>query len=105
MANMKIKKGDKVQVIAGANKDAQGEVLVVMPEEHKVIVKDVNIVSKHKKPRNQTEPGGIIKQEAPLDASNVMVICPACKKPTKVAIEIRDGKKVRICKECKAVID
>lgn len=105
MANMKIKKGDTVQVITGADKGAQGEVLVAMPDKNKVIVKEVNVATKHKKPRNQTEPGGIIKQEAPIDASNVMIVCPKCKKATKVAYDVVDGKKVRVCKECKAVID
>lgn len=109
MANMRIKKGDNVVVIAGEEKGAKGEVLVTMPDAGKLIVKEINVVSKHKKPRNQTEPGGIIKQEAAFSASNVMLVCPKCGKATRVEYTFTevDGKqkKVRVCKKCKAQID
>ena len=109
-----IKKGDNVVVITGKDKGVQGEILVAMPSENKVIVKEVNVVSKHRKPRSQTDVGGIIKQEAPIDASNVMLVCPKCGKATRVAHRIEevtreDGSKktksVRVCKRCKADID
>jgi large subunit ribosomal protein L24 len=105
MAKLKIKKGDNVVVITGKDKGVQGEILVAMPSENKVIVKEVNVVSKHRKPRSQTDVGGIIKQEAPIDASNVMLVCPKCKAATRVGYQITDGKKVRVCKKCGAVID
>lgn len=103
---MKIKKGDKVMLITGdGNRELTGEVLVVKPADNKIIVKEMKVVSKHKKPRNQMDQGGIIKQEAAFDASNAMVICPKCGKATRIGYTVVDGKKVRQCKKCEAVID
>ncbi len=105
MANLHVKKGDTVVVIAGKDKGKTGKVLVAMPAENAVIVENVNIINKHQKARNAQEKGGIIKTEGKIDASNVQVICPVCKKATRIANSVVDGKKVRVCKVCGASLD
>ena len=102
---MSIRKDDTVVVLSGKDKGKQGKVLEVMPKDKKVIVEKVNIVSRHTKPRQQGEQGGIIKKEAPLYACKVMRVCPKCNKPTRPAHRVgKDGKKVRVCKKCGAEI-
>ena len=100
MASMHIKKGDTVVVLSGDDKGAEGEVLAVSPEEGKVLVKGVNIIHKHVKPRKQGDNGGIIDAEGAIYASNVAIYCPTCKKGVRVRHEIVDGKKVRVCAKC-----
>ena len=99
---MNIKKDDKVIVLSGKDKGKQGKVLVAEPKTGKVIVEGVNVASKHQKPRKQGEEGGIIKMETPIYACKVMVVCPKCGKPTRVAHKVEDGKKARVCKKCGA---
>ena len=99
---MKIKKDDKVVVLSGRYKGKEGKILVADPKAGKVIVEGVSVASKHQKPRKQGEEGGIIKMETPIYACKVMVVCPKCGKPTRVAHKIVDGKKVRVCKKCGA---
>ena len=101
---MNIKKDDKVIVLAGKDKGKQGEVLVAEPKAGKVIVKGVNVATKHQKPKKQGQEGGIIKVETPIYASKVMLVCPKCGKATRVAHKITEGKKVRVCKKCGAEI-
>ena len=96
--SMTVKKGDNVVVISGKEKGKQGKVLEVYPEQNRVLVDGVNIVSKHQKARTQQETSAIVKKSAPVDASNVMVVCPACGKATRVHHKEIDGKKVRVCK-------
>ena len=100
MASMHIKKGDTVVVLSGDDKGAQGEVIAVSPEEKKVLVKGVNMIHKHVKPRKQGENGGIVDAEGAIYASNVAVYCPTCKKGVRVRHEVVDGKKVRVCAKC-----
>ncbi len=100
MANMHIKKGDNVIVLSGDDKGVQGEVIAVSPEEGKVIVKGVNIIHKHVKPRRQGETGGIIDAEGAIYASNVALYCSACKQGVRAKHEIVDGKKIRVCTKC-----
>ena len=100
MAALHIKKGDNVVVLSGDDKGAEGEVLAVSPEEGKVLVKGVNIIHKHVKPRKQGDNGGIIDAEGAIYASNVAIYCPTCKKGVRVRHEIVDGKKVRVCAKC-----
>ena len=100
MAKMHIRKGDTVVVLSGEDKKVQGEVIAVSPEEGKVIVKDVNIIHKHVKPRRQGETGGIIDAEGAIYASNVALYCPDCKKGVRVKHEVVDGKKIRVCAKC-----
>lgn len=101
---MNIKKGDTAVVISGKEKGKQAKVLKVEPAKDRVVLEGTNMLTKHKKPKNQTTPGGIIKQEGAITASNVMVICPKCNKATRVGHEIKDGKKTRICKKCGATL-
>ena len=96
--SMTVKKGDNVVVIAGKDKGKTGKVQEVYPETNRVLVENINIVTKHKKARTQQEKSAIIKKNAPIDASNVMIICPACGKATRVHHKEIDGKKVRVCK-------
>ena len=99
---MNIRKDDKVVVISGKDKGKEGKVLVAQPKAGKVIVEGVSVASKHQKPRKQGEEGGIIKVETPIYACKVMVVCPKCGKPTRVAHKLDGDKKVRVCKKCGA---
>ena len=100
-----VKKGDNVYVLAGKNKGRRGRILKVFPETSRVLIESVNIVVKHQKPR-QTNPGGIVRQEAPIHSSNVMLICEKCRTPTKVGKKtLENGEKVRMCKKCNEIID
>lgn len=105
MSKLSVKKGDTVLVIAGKDKDKRAKVLAVNPEKNRVLVEGVNVVSKCKKARTAQEKSEIIKIEAGIDASNVMVVCPVCGKATRVAHNVVDGKKVRVCKKCDASLD
>ncbi len=102
---MNIKKGDNVLVIAGKDKGKTGKVLETNPKHGKVTVENVNIVTKHQKPKSQQDKGGIIKKTAPMEASNVMIICPNCGKATRISHKEVDGKHVRACKKCGASLD
>ena len=105
MNKMSIKKDDLVVVLSGKDKGKQGKVLEVQPKTGKVIVENVNMVSRHTKPRKQGEEGGILKKEAAIYACKVQKVCPKCNKPTRPAHKmLADGKKVCICKKCGAEI-
>lgn len=95
---MKIKKGDIVVIIAGEEKGETGEVLQVLSKTNRVVVKGINVVTKHNRPSNANPDGGITKKEAPISISNVAYLDPVEKKPTKVGYKFEDGKKVRFCK-------
>ena len=105
MNSLSIKKGDTVVVLAGKDKGKTGDILAVSPKTNRVIVKDVNVVKKHKKARNAQQKSEIISMEAPIDASNVMVVCASCNKATRIAKSEVDGKLVRVCKKCGASLD
>jgi large subunit ribosomal protein L24 len=118
---LRIRKGDLVQVLAGKDRGKQGRVLEARPDERRVIVENLNIVKRHTKPRpirdssrmgGQTvQPGGVIDKPAPVDISNVMIVCPACNRPTRIGITFREIKgkrvKVRVCRraDCGQEID
>ena len=110
---MHVRKNDQVMVITGKDKNTKGKITVAFPKTGKVIVEGVNMVTRHQKARNAMQPGGIVKKEAAIDASNVMLICPKCGKPTRVSHKVNvavdaNGKKnrtmVRVCKKCGADI-
>ena len=102
---MKLKVGDKVVVIAGSSKGKEGKITKVLRDENRVIVEGVNIVKKHKK-RNGQETGGILEVEAPIHASNVMIVDPKTKKPTRIGHSInKDGKKIRVTKKSNSSLD
>ncbi|MDD4212321.1 MAG: 50S ribosomal protein L24 [Bacilli bacterium] len=96
---MKIKKGDTVIVISGNDKGKTAQVLKVLVKENRVLVEGVNVVSRHTKPSNANPDGGIIKKEAPIDASNVMLVDPKTNERTRVGYKVVDGKKVRYAKK------
>ena len=102
---MFVKAKDTVIVISGKDKGKKGKVIAAQPKSGKIAVEGVAIATKHQKSRAQGQPGGIIKKEAFIDASNVMVVCPKCNKPTRIAHKDVDGKNVRVCKHCGAEID
>ena len=104
MKKMSIKKDDLVVVLSGKDKGKQGKVLEVMPKSGKVVVENINVVSRHTKPRKQGDQGGILKKEAPLYACKVQKVCPKCSKPTRIGHKVEGDKKVRICKKCGAEI-
>lgn len=97
MSAMKIKKGDTVRVIAGKDKGKDGKVLSVHVKDHKVVVENINMVSKHSKPSAANQDGGIVQMEAPIDVSNVMLLADG--QATRVGFRTEDGKKVRYAKK------
>ena len=105
MKNLSVRKGDTVLVISGKDNGKMGKVTAVSPKSNRVVVEGVNFVSKHKKARNTQEKSQIVKAEAPIDASNVMVVCTHCNKATRVAHKEVDGKNARVCKKCGAGLD
>jgi large subunit ribosomal protein L24 len=118
---MKVKKGDLVQVLSGKDRGKQGRVLEARPKERRVIVENLNVIKRHTKPRPmkdpgrmgapQIQPGGVIEKAAPIPISNVMIVCPACNRPTRVGTIRRESKTgmqpVRICRrdDCRQEID
>ncbi len=107
---MRIKKGDQIEVITGKpeNKGKRGEVIRVFPKEGRVVVQGINLRTKHQRQvqsQGKTVNPGIVKLEAPIDVSNVMIVCKKCNKPTRVGISRDGGKAVRVCKKCGGLID
>ena len=118
---MRIKKGDLVQILSGKDRGKQGKVLEALPKNGRVIIENLNIVKRHTKPRAMRDssrmggpamaPGGVIDKPAPVNVSNVMVVCPACNRPTRVGITFKESKgqkvRVRVCRraDCGQEID
>ena len=115
---MKIKKGDRVHVLRGKDAGKEGRVLEALPKDGKVLVENINVIKKHRRPKaiaNTTGiggtvvPGGIVDLPAPLPVANVMLVCPSCGKPTRVSTITKtiSGKEVRlrVCKKCGEEID
>jgi large subunit ribosomal protein L24 len=101
----KIKKGDRVVVLAGKDKGRQGQVLRVLPKEDRVVVAGVNMIKRHTRPTQSDPQGGIKNREAALHISNVAFVDPKSGEPTRVGFRIEDGKKVRVAKKSGEVID
>jgi large subunit ribosomal protein L24 len=112
-ATMKIKRGDTVQMLAGKDRGKQGRVLEARPRDNKVVVENLNVMKRHQKPRpirdasrmggTQMAPGGIVERPAAVSASNVMIVCPTCKQPTRIGYRFKEAKggeqvKIRVCK-------
>jgi large subunit ribosomal protein L24 len=103
---MKIRKGDNVLIITGKDNGKKGKVRKALPRKKAVIVEGLNLIKRHSRTGGQAKQGGIIEMEAPLDISNVMLICSKCSKPARVGFKLLpDGKKARICKSCNEAID
>lgn len=108
--NVKIRKGDTVEVISGKleDKGKRGEVIKVLPDEHRLVVQGINIHTKHQRQvqtQGRTINPGRIKFEAPFDISNVMLVCPKCNEPTRVGVQRDEDGAHRVCKKCQAQID
>ena len=99
---MRIKKGDTVKVLSGKDKGKTGEVLEILPKTNKIVVKGINIIKKHTKPRKQGEEGGILSMEGAIHVAKVNVVCPKCGKATKIGYSEEKGEKDRVCKKCGA---
>ncbi|MDR3136198.1 MAG: 50S ribosomal protein L24 [Coriobacteriales bacterium] len=102
---MRIKKGDRVQVISGKDKGATSVVMRAIPENRKLVVEKVAVAKKAQRPTRENPQGGIISIEMPIHVSTVMLVCPKCGKPTRVSLRSDEGKKVRVCKKCGKDID
>ena len=101
-----VRRGDTVLVISGKNRGKKGKVLRVLPAAGRVVVEGVNIVKRHQRPTRQVMQGGIIEKEAPIHISNVMLVCPRCNQPTRVARrQLEDGRRLRACKRCGEVVE
>jgi large subunit ribosomal protein L24 len=98
MSMAKIRKGDRVVVLAGKDKGREGEVVKAMPKDGKVVVSGVNMIARHTKPSQADPEGGIKRREAAIHVSNVAIKDPKTGKPARVGFEVRDGKKVRVLK-------
>ena len=103
---MNIRKNDTVLVIAGKDRGKKGKVRKALPREDKLVVEGVNMIKRHSKASGAARQAGIIELEAPLNASNVMLVCNKCNKPARVGFSfLSDGRKARICRSCHEVID
>jgi large subunit ribosomal protein L24 len=103
---MHVKKNDMVQVLAGKDKGKTGNVLRVFAETDRIVVAELNKIKKHSKPSQANPEGGIIEKEAALAVSNVMLVCPACAKPSRTGVRaLEDGSKARFCKKCNEIVD
>lgn len=101
---MKIKKGDTVLIISGKDRGKKGKVMKALPKEGRIVVEGINIRKKHTRPKRQGEKGQVVEVPAPLDISNVKLICSKCKKATRVGYRVAGKNKFRICKKCQQEI-
>lgn len=101
---MKIRKGDQVLIISGKDRGRKGKIIEAFPKEARIVVEEINLRKKHMKPRKEGEKGQIIQVPAPLDVSNVKLICSKCGKPARIGYKIERKKKYRICKKCKQAL-
>lgn len=102
----KIRKGDTVKVMSGNDRGRVGTVLQVLPKERRIIVKGVQMITRHLRPSAKHREGGIVQQEGTLALSDVLLVCPECDRPTRVGFVISEsGEKLRQCKQCKKTFD
>ncbi|HSX15048.1 MAG TPA: 50S ribosomal protein L24 [Candidatus Saccharimonadales bacterium] len=100
---MKLKKSDKIMVLAGKDKGKTGEITRVLPANHQIVVEGINIVKRHTKPSNKNPRGGILEITRPMPDGKVALVCPSCKKPTRIGYSLGKTKE-RICKKCGNVV-
>lgn len=101
-----VKKNDMVMIIAGKDKGKSGRVSRVFADKGRIVVENLNMIKRHTRPTRTNAEGGIIEKEAPLSASNVLLLCGACNKPTRTGMRIlEDGSKARFCKKCNEIVD
>ncbi len=99
----KLKKNDLVEIICGKDKGKQGKILKIDQEKGRAVVQGLNMVKKTRRKRSQNDQGGIIEIEAPLNISNVMIVCKKCG-PTRIAYKIKEADKIRVCRKCGEVL-
>lgn len=105
MNTLHVKSGDTVIVLSGKDKGKKGKVLSANPTKGMVVVEGINMVTKHRKPRNQTDVGGIVKMEGSVRACKIMCVCTKCGKPTRIGhVILGDGTKARVCKHCQETL-
>lgn len=101
-----VRKGDKVVVLSGKEKGKEGKIIEAQPKKGRVVIEGVNKVKRHAKPSQKNPQGGIITKEAAMSSSKVMLVCPACNKPTRIQKTLqKDGSYARCCKKCNEVVD
>ena len=121
LQTMRVRKGDLVQILAGKDRGKQGRVLEAHPSDRRVVVENLNVVKRHTRPKPvkntsrmggpQVEPGGVITKPAAVPVANVMVVCPVCRRPTRIGVNVKETKsgtvRVRVCKraDCNQEID
>lgn len=100
------KKDDKVKVVTGKDKGKIGKILKVDRKKHRILVENVNVIKRHTRPSAQNRQGGIVESEAPINATNALLMCNKCVTPARIAMKrLDDGKKVRVCRKCNEIID
>jgi large subunit ribosomal protein L24 len=105
-ANLHVKKGDTVMIIAGKDKGKSGKILKVIPKKECVIVEKVNFIKRHQRPGGQSRQGGIIEREGPIHVSNIKIVCSKCNNVVRIKkLFLEDGKKVRVCSRCDEILD
>jgi len=105
---IRIKKDDKVKVLTGKDKGKIGKVLKIVKKTNRVIIENINVVKVNQRPTQANPQGGIVEKNMPIHVSNLMIMCNSCVKPTRISmklLELEDGKRVRICKQCNQQID
>ncbi|HEU4342965.1 MAG TPA: 50S ribosomal protein L24 [Candidatus Binatia bacterium] len=103
---MQIRKNDSVMVIAGKERGKTGKILRVLPDQGAVLIERINLMKRHSRPRGPQQPGGIVEKEAPIEASNIMIMCDKCNAPVRIGRKIlADGEKIRVCRRCGEALD
>ena len=103
---IRLKKDDKVKVVAGKDKGKIGKVLKIDRQKGRVLVENINVVKRHSRPSAQNRQGGIVEREAFINVSNVMLMCSKCMEASRIGAKVlEDGKKVRVCKRCSEIVD
>ena len=98
---LKVKKNDRIKVLQGKDRGKTGKVLRMEPSKGRLYIEGINIIKRHTRKKSQSQPGGIISKEGPVNISNVVVVCPNCNKTTRIGCQLKDsGDKVRVCKKC-----
>jgi len=106
MKKIRIKKEDKVKILAGKDKGKIGKVLTVNRDKGRVVVENINMAKIHQRPTQANPQGGIVDKPMPVDLSNLMLMCNSCVKPVRIGTrQLEDGRKVRVCKKCNELID
>ena len=101
-----LKKDDKVKVLTGKDKGKIGKILKIDKKKDRVLVENINVIKRHTRPSATNRQGGIIETEAPIERSNVMLMCAKCMTPSRIRMQrLEDGKKTRVCAKCNEIID